>query len=77
MLNCILTLFSGTFDPDEALLNMENDLGALNVEGQRVLRVGLQYFCVQHLCAAFNGLNYVILIYLKNIYTMVQILSVY
>ncbi|XP_035217278.1 AT-rich interactive domain-containing protein 2-like isoform X2 [Stegodyphus dumicola] len=37
----LLGLDLGEYDPDEKLLNLESDLGALNVEGQRVLRVAL------------------------------------
>ncbi|XP_054721643.1 LOW QUALITY PROTEIN: AT-rich interactive domain-containing protein 2-like [Uloborus diversus] len=37
----LLGLDLGEKDPDETILNVESDLGALNVEGQRVLRVAL------------------------------------
>ncbi|XP_055929497.1 AT-rich interactive domain-containing protein 2-like isoform X2 [Argiope bruennichi] len=37
----LLGLDLGTHDPDAELLNLESDLGALNPEGQRVLRVAL------------------------------------
>ncbi|CAL1263528.1 unnamed protein product [Larinioides sclopetarius] len=37
----LLGLDLGSHDPDVELLNLESDFGALNVEGQRVLRVAL------------------------------------
>ncbi|GFY37340.1 hypothetical protein TNIN_33391 [Trichonephila inaurata madagascariensis] len=37
----LLGLELGEYDPDEILLNLEDDLGVVNLEGQRVLRVAL------------------------------------